>query len=77
MLDIKRAQIKQNPKFRQNLLDTGDSVIIEDSPVDAVWGRGPNNSGLNLLGIIYMINREEEREIFGQWSELREKLGLV
>lgn len=77
MLNIKREQVRQNPKLRQNLLDTGDAIIVEDSPVDAIWGRGPNNSGLNLLGIIYMIIREEEGGISGPWSELREKLGLI
>lgn len=77
MLDIKREQLKQNPKFCQNLLDSNGLIIIEDSSKDEIWGRGPNNDGLDMLGVDYMIIREELRGEYGVWSKIREELGLA
>lgn len=48
------------PYFRDELLDTGEAIIREDSPTDFVWGY--RNDGQNLLGKALMQVREE---IFG------------
>ena len=55
----------QHPRLRAFLLDTGDSVLVEASPVDAIWGIGlaaeeadvrhPSRwRGQNLLGFALM-----------------------
>lgn len=57
--------------LRDRLLDTGDSEIVEASPMDRIWGIGfaasgaeeyRDNWGLNLLGIALMEAREKLRE---------------
>ncbi len=60
-----QAKFEQNPDLRAFLLQTGDRVIVEASPVDRIWGIGlaqedehvdnPNLwRGLNLLGFALM-----------------------
>ena len=59
------AKFGQNPALREFLLGTGDRVLVEASPVDAIWGIGlavdhPDAGnpgrwrGLNLLGVALM-----------------------
>lgn len=59
----------QNAALRAFLLGTGDQVLVEASPVDAVWGIGLAATdatatrpeawrGLNLLGFALMVARE-------------------
>lgn len=58
-------KFSQNPSLRDFLLDTGDRVLVEASPVDRVWGIGvaaddpraanPEQwEGENLLGFALM-----------------------
>ncbi|WP_339353665.1 NADAR domain-containing protein [Xenorhabdus budapestensis] len=60
----------QNPSMERFLLQTGDKVLVEASPVDRIWGIGmaEDNSnicnpltwdGLNLLGFALMTVREK------------------
>ena len=62
------AKFGQNADLRGYLLETGDKVLVEASPVDRVWGIGlaaddaraqrPSEwSGLNLLGFALMRAR--------------------
>ncbi|AQP51473.1 NADAR family protein [Tessaracoccus flavescens] len=62
------AKFGQNPDLRDFLLDTGDRLIVEASPVDEVWGIGLRATharardprqwrGLNLLGFALMEAR--------------------
>ncbi|NIH79127.1 NADAR family protein [Amycolatopsis viridis] len=62
------AKFGQDPRLRRFLLGTGERVLVEASPVDAVWGTGvaaddPRASdparwpGLNLLGFALMEAR--------------------
>jgi ribA/ribD-fused uncharacterized protein len=43
------------------LLDTGEELIVEDSPVDYYWGCGQDKTGQNQLGKILMNVRQEIR----------------
>ena len=57
MLKGLRAKFK-NPELRKRLLDTGNSIIHEDSPVDLFWGK----RGKDMLGKLLMQVREEIRK---------------
>ncbi len=47
--------------LRQELLRTGDAVLIEHSPTDRFWGIGGRGDGANHLGRILMRVRDELR----------------
>lgn len=62
-------KFSQNPILKDYLLNTGDRVIVEASPVDPIWGIGlaqdsknienPHTwKGLNLLGFALMETRD-------------------
>lgn len=64
------AKFSQNLDLKQFLLNTSDSVIVEASPVDKIWGIGLATedenaerpllwSGLNLLGFALMDVRKQ------------------
>ncbi|MBF0986437.1 MAG: NADAR family protein [Clostridiales bacterium] len=50
MEELLRLKIEQNPYVKKKLLQTGDYMIVEDSPKDDFWGWGPNRNGQNNLG---------------------------
>ena len=67
-----RAKFTQNEGLRQKLMATGDTELVEASPVDRIWGVGlaaddPRITrretwrGLNLLGKILTELRDELR----------------
>ncbi len=43
------------------LLDTGEALLVEDSPTDYYWGCGQDKTGQNQLGKILMNVRQEIR----------------
>lgn len=64
-----QLKFEQNPDLKEFLMNTGDRVLVEASPVDKIWGVGlasdnqkvenPNLwRGLNLLGFALMEVRE-------------------
>lgn len=55
------AKFTQDHTLKQQLLDTGDRELIEDSPVDWYWGCGDDGKGQNMLGQILMKTREKLR----------------
>ena len=57
---LNKFQLHYN--LRRILIETGNEEIIEDSPYDAYWGRGPNGDGKNKLGKILMETREYLKE---------------
>lgn len=59
MLQALRYKFKQHKDLADQLLATGMSYIVEDSPWDYVWGCGPDFSGSNLLGLCLMVVRAE------------------
>lgn len=70
MLNGLRAKFSQSSILKDKLLNTGDSILVEASPVDIVWGVGLSKDnpkiynqekwrGMNLLGKCLMKIREE------------------
>ena len=59
MEELLRLKIEQNPYVKKKLLQTGDYMIVEDSPKDDLWGWGPNRNGQNNLGKLWMKLRKE------------------
>lgn len=62
MHDILRAKAAQHEYVRRKLLATGDRCLIENSWRDEYWGWGPERTGLNMLGTLWMRVRAELRE---------------
>jgi len=63
MLAVVRAKFATGD-LRDLLLNTGDAVLAEDSPYDALWGcrdRAGGYTGANLLGRALMRVRDELR----------------
>jgi ribA/ribD-fused uncharacterized protein len=44
------AKFVQHHDLLEQLLETGDEELIEDSPVDWFWGCGADGTGKNMLG---------------------------
>ena len=81
------CKFSQNRDLREFLLSTGDSVLVEASPCDAIWGirlaasspeaRDPMKwRGQNLLGFALMEVRDELRrvtqnEMLCDWSAVQ------
>jgi len=61
MEQILRAKLAQHEYIRKKLLETGERLIVEDSPTDNFWGRGPDWKGANHLGKLWMKLRAELR----------------
>ena len=53
------AKFLQHADLRKQLIETGDEILIEDSPIDAWWGCGKDGTGQNVLGQILMEVRGE------------------
>lgn len=47
------AKYNQSSKFREELKATDRKVLVEDTP-NEFWGRGKNNTGRNILGLLLM-----------------------
>lgn len=56
---ILRAKFEQHEYVRRTLSRTEGREIIEDSPYDSFWGRGPDHTGENHLGKLWMKLRDE------------------
>lgn len=64
------AKFTQNEKLKEELLETGNRILVEASPVDFIWGIGKheddedidnplNWKGLNLLGWSITLVKQE------------------
>ncbi len=49
-----RAKFTQHLQLKNLLKNTGNKVLVEDSPVDWYWGWGANRTGKNMLGKLLM-----------------------
>ena len=56
-----REKFRQNPVIKEDLLETGDSIIIEHTKNDSYWADGGDGTGKNMLGQILMEVRTELR----------------
>ena len=54
-----RAKYQRHEYVRKTLKRTKGLVIVEDSPIDSFWGRGPDWQGQNHLGQLWMKIRDE------------------
>ncbi len=54
-----RRKFETHAEPRALLLSTGEAQIVENAPMDAYWGCGPDGEGLNRLGEILMRVRRE------------------
>ena len=68
MRQVVRAKVMQHSDVRETLLMTGNALIVEHTPRDAYWGDGPDGTGKNMLGEIYMEIRAELHQ-YGQLEE--------
>ena len=59
MLTAVRCKFQTHAAPRQLLLSTGETPLIENAPMDAYWGCGPDGRGFNKLGQILMTVRSE------------------
>lgn len=59
MREILTAKSAQHADVRECLQRTGKRTIIENSPVDAFWGVGPEGSGANTVGRLWMEIRDK------------------
>ena len=63
MYEVVKAKFTQNPDLRKKLLDTGCEELVEGNYWnDKYWGIC-NGEGLNMLGKILMIVRDELRDV--------------
>ncbi len=62
MYEVVRVKFMTHPEIRAILLETGDQMIIENSPNDCFWGCGVDRDGENHLGRILMQVRSELRD---------------
>jgi ribA/ribD-fused uncharacterized protein len=74
MVDGLFEKFNQNPIPKEALLNTGDTIMVEASPVDRIWGIGLTEDdpraidqkqwrGQNLLGITLMKVRDAIRKL--------------
>ena len=54
-------KFESHKDIRQQLLDTGDEVLVEKAPGDYYWGCGADGTGQNKLGKILMNVRGKLR----------------
>ena len=68
------AKFSQNKRLKENLLDTGDSVLAECAVRDCIWGIGLSMNdprrldqkqwkGQNLLGYSLMLVRDNVKDL--------------
>ena len=68
MKELSLKKLEACPEFKEKLLRSGTSPIIEDTP-NKVWIVGPEGKGMNLMGSILMKVREDTRKIISKMSK--------
>ena len=53
------AKFTQHSQLKKILMETGNSILQENSPIDWYWGIGKDKSGKNRLGYLLMKLRDE------------------
>lgn len=62
MLTALRAKFTQHSLLRDQLVATGDALLVEHTHLDRYWADGGDGSGLNRLGVLLMQVRDELKE---------------
>lgn len=62
MYEAVLQKFRTHQAIRQELLETGDQLLIEHAPHDYYWGCGADGSGKNMLGQILMAVRTTLRD---------------
>jgi predicted NAD-dependent protein-ADP-ribosyltransferase YbiA (DUF1768 family) len=64
---MRRALVEKLTNFEgprslllKSVCDDGRQRVIENSPMDAIWGAGRDGTGRNLLGALLQEIREQE-----------------
>lgn len=60
MYEIITCKHDQHPYIQKQLKESIGRELIEDSPKDSFWGRGPDWNGLNWLGKLWMKLQSEK-----------------
>lgn len=61
------CKFEQHADLKEQLLATGDALLVENAPKDAYWGNGPTRDGLNKVGRMLMLVRKRiRRELANQ-----------
>lgn len=60
MKEILLAKFEQHEDVRAALIESGDAVLHENSPIDFFWGCGKDMSGKSMLGKLWMEIRDEQ-----------------
>jgi len=61
MFEAVLTKFRTHRQLVELLLSTGGRTIVENAPVDAYWGCGPDGLGHNRLGPILMAVRDRLR----------------
>ena len=59
MEELFRAKMEQHPHICDILRASGDRVLLKEISTDAYWGTGPDGSGQNKMGKLWMKLRDE------------------
>ena len=59
MEEILRAKLMQYETVCDALSRSGKRKIVENSPIDTFWGIGPDGTGKNMMGVLWMKLRDE------------------
>jgi predicted NAD-dependent protein-ADP-ribosyltransferase YbiA (DUF1768 family) len=59
MLLAVRAKFTQHEDLKQLLISTAESLLVEHTKNDSYWADGGDGTGVNMLGKILMIVRDE------------------
>ena len=54
MRELLEAKLAQHEDVRERLASMGDKRIVETSPVNSFWGWGPDRTGKNMIGELWM-----------------------
>ncbi|EKT4550826.1 NADAR family protein [Flavobacterium psychrophilum] len=74
-------KFSQNKEMRDFLISTGDKILVEASPLDAIWGIGLGEDnpkahnpttwrGKNLLGFALMELRDEMKILYNNYDKI-------
>ena len=63
MLEAVTAKFETHAELAELLRSTGERMIVENAPMDAYWGCGPDGTGLNKLGKMLMAVRDGLRAL--------------